>query len=172
MSYRDILVHVDARSAASDRARLAARLAARQGAHLTGVFLASDFFRQYGAFDGVAGLSPSAIDDLLKEQHKAVEEAGETARTVFGSAAAEAGVQSEWLSVSGDDAQPLVGLARRADLTVFPLDVGELRADPNLGRAAWIVLRRPGAGCPARSSEHRHRQADADRLERWPRSGR
>lgn len=122
MGYRHILVHVDARSSAPDRARLAAHLAARQGAHLTGVFLTSDFFRQYGAFDGIAGLSPEAIDDLLKDQRKATDDASEAARSTFESTAADAGVKSEWLSISGDDHQPTIGLARRADLTVFPLE--------------------------------------------------
>lgn len=118
MTYRDILVQID--KDAAGRARLAARLADHFKAHLTGAFLKSEFLNQYMAAEGLGGLPPSLIDDLLSTHAKAVNAAGEEARLVFEAAAGEVGCQSEWLTIQGDTAIDLTDLARRSDLTILP----------------------------------------------------
>lgn len=121
MTYRDILVQIDETPASRGRARFAAGLAGRFEAHLTGVFLKSQFLHQYMAAESLSGMSPDMIDALLTEHLKAVDKAGEAARMVFEAAAAETGATSEWLTIEGDAPTDLVDCARRSDLTVFPV---------------------------------------------------
>lgn len=118
MTYRDVLVTTGTTTADLERCRLTARLARLHGSRLTGVFLASDFFRLYGAADSLSMLSPDSVEQLLKDLRASITEAGEKARAGFEAAAAEFGVEAEWQAVNGDDAQGLVDLARRSDLTV------------------------------------------------------
>ncbi len=120
MSYRDILVVMDHAESGSRRARLAADLATRWSAHLSGVFLTSDFMRQFGAAEALTGLSHADIDRILRDHAKAVGVASEIARTRFETAAREAGVASDWMTVNGDRIDGLVACARRADLTITP----------------------------------------------------
>ncbi|RYF99214.1 MAG: hypothetical protein EON94_11745, partial [Caulobacteraceae bacterium] len=120
MSYRDILVVMDHAESGSRRAGLAADLATRWSAHLSGVFLTSDFMRQFGAAEALTGLSPADIDRILRDHAKAVGVASEIARTRFETAAREAGVASDWMTVDGDRVDGLVACARRADLTITP----------------------------------------------------
>lgn len=120
MSYRDILVVMDHAESGARRARLAADLAARWSAHLSGVFPTSDFMQQFGAAEALTGLSPDDIDRILRDHAKAVEVASEIARTNFETVAREAGVASDWMTVDGDHVDGLVACARRADLTITP----------------------------------------------------
>lgn len=120
MSYRDILVVMDHAESGAMRARLAADLATRWGAQLSGVFPTSDFMLQFGAAEALTGLSPDDIDRILRDHAKAVEVASEIARTNFETAAREAGVASDWMTVNGDHVDGLVACARRADLTIIP----------------------------------------------------
>ena len=102
MSFSQILVHVDETPAAALRARTAADLARRFKAHLTGVFLTSEYIRQYMAAESLGALPRDVIDEVLSGHKKAVDEAGETARMAFEAAAGDAGVASDWLTLSGD----------------------------------------------------------------------
>lgn len=120
MTYRDILVQVDETKASADRAAVAAGFAARYGAQLTGVFLRSDFLRSYMVGEALAYTPQETIDLLLKDHAAGVLKASEDARSIFESAAGEAGVQSGWRTVEGDDAEALTAMARRFDLTVLP----------------------------------------------------
>ena len=120
MSFSQILVHVDETPAAALRARTAADLARRFKAHLTGVFLTSEYIRQYMAAESLGALPRDVIDEVLSGHKKAVDEAGETARMTFEAAAGDAGVASDWLTLSGDYHPPLLAAARRADLTIMP----------------------------------------------------
>lgn len=120
MSYRDILVVMDHAESGAMRARLAADLATRWSAHLSGVFATSDFMLQFGAAEALTGLSPADIDRILRDHAKAVEVASEIARTNFETAAGEAGVTSDWMTVNGDNIDGLVACARRSDLTIMP----------------------------------------------------
>ena len=120
MGYRDILVVADQGDSGVMRARLGADLAARWDAHLSGAFPTSDFVRQFGAAEALTGLSPADIDRILRDHAKAVEVASEIARVNFETAAKEAGVASDWMTVNGDNPDALVACARRTDLTIMP----------------------------------------------------
>lgn len=120
MSYRDILVQVDDTEASSHRVAAAAGVARRSQAHLTGVFLKSDFLRNYMAGEAVAYLPPDVLDQLLRDHAAAVVKASEAARRAFDAAARDAGVVSDWQLIEGDDADALSACARRCDLSVLP----------------------------------------------------
>lgn len=122
MTYRDILVQIDDRPASMARAAAAATLAARLKARLVGVFLKSNFIRNYMAGEALAYMSPGAIDALLTEHAAAVEKASEASRETFELAASNARVDSDWLAVDGDSDHALIACARRFDLTVFPTE--------------------------------------------------
>jgi nucleotide-binding universal stress UspA family protein len=144
MTYRNILVQADTTTPSLTRSRLAAQLAGRFGAHLTGVFLKTEFLRQYMVPEAISGLPAAEIDRLVKEHEDAVSEAAEHARLSFEAAAAQAGVSSDWLVVSGDTPEDLMACARRMDLAILPT-----ATTPNLGQqritAAEIAL---GGGGP------------------------
>ena len=128
MGYRDILVQIDDTAASGARAAAAAALAARWSASLTGLFLKTEFLRQYMAGEALTYMRPEDIDTLLKDHAGAVEKASERARALFEQAAGEAGVMSDWRVVDGDSDTALIDCARRFDLTVFPPE-----ARPSLG---------------------------------------
>lgn len=147
MTFRDILVQVDTADASPARARFAAALAGRHRAHLTGVFLRSEFLRQYMVPEAIAGLPPAEINRLVKEHEDAVAEASESARLAFESAAAQAEVTSDWLAVNGDSPRDLLACARRFDLTVLPTmttpSVGQQRiaaAEIAMGSGGSVVV--------------------------------
>lgn len=117
MTYRDILVQIDETRASSTRAVVAAGIASRSGARLTGVFLKSDFLRSYLIGEALA-YTPRETIDLPPRDHAAnVERASEASRAIFEQAAGEAGVRSDWRIIEGDDADALTACARRSDLT-------------------------------------------------------
>lgn len=120
MAYRDILVQADTTPGSTRRLQTAAAVAAQVGADLTGVFMTTQFLRQYMAPQGVAALPPNEIDRLVREHEGAVTAAAQAARATFETAAREAGVTSEWTTVSGDDPGAILASARRSDLVVFP----------------------------------------------------
>lgn len=120
MAFRDILVQIDETAGSRTRAAAAAALAGQVQAQLTGAFLKSDFFRTYQGADAFNYMPPETVDRLLQDHAKGVAEAAETARELFESAAADAGVESRWLELAGDDAIALTNCARRFDLTVLP----------------------------------------------------
>lgn len=120
MSYRDVLVQVDESKASRTRVAAAARLAGLSRGQLTGVFLKSNFLRNYMAGEALAYLPQDTIDLLLRDHAAGVGKASEAARGIFEEAAREAGVASDWRLIEGDDADELTACARRFDLTVLP----------------------------------------------------
>lgn len=120
MSYSQILVHVDETPAGALRARTAADLARRFKGRLAGVFLTSEYIRQYMAAESLSALPREVVDEVLSGHQKAVDEAAEAARLAFEAAAGEAGVASDLLTLSGDYHRPIIAAARRADLAVMP----------------------------------------------------
>ena len=120
MTFRDILVQIDETGAARARAAAAAALAARAQAHLTGVFLKSQFLRTYMGAESLSYMPPDTIERLLQDHASGVAEAAEAARDIFETAAGDAGVESAWLELEGDDDLALTACARRFDLTVLP----------------------------------------------------
>jgi nucleotide-binding universal stress UspA family protein len=113
------MVQIDEKPTSAGRASVAAALAARSKAQLSGVFLKADFLRSYVAAEALTYMAPADIDALLKEHAAAVEKASEAGRAMFEAAAGEAGVVSDWRLIDGDRADDLVACARRTDLTVL-----------------------------------------------------
>ncbi len=120
MTYRDILIQVDTSPASRARVTAAAALAGRSGAQLTGVFLKSEFLRNYMAGEAIVYTATDVLDLLVKDHLAAVAVACEDARATFESLAGDAGVGSRWLTLDGDDGEALAAAARRFDLTVIP----------------------------------------------------
>ncbi|WP_333587335.1 universal stress protein [Phenylobacterium sp.] len=116
---RQILVVTDATGSADPRVRAACDLAQRHGAHLTGVFLTSEYLSQYMAAESLAGLPADVVQKILTEHSKAVGEAAEKARLAFEAQAANFRISSDWLPLSGDGSRALMAAARRADLTIM-----------------------------------------------------
>lgn len=120
MDYRDILVLMDSTPAGRYRAKFGADLAQRWKAHLTGVFLTCEFILQFGSGESFFGLPASDIDGILKDHAKGVEEASQIARQMLEDAASAAGVESDFMKVSGDYPDAFIACARRADLVIMP----------------------------------------------------
>ena len=120
MTYRDILIQVDASPASRSRVGTAAALARRSEAQLTGVFLKSEFLRNYMTGEAAVYTATDVLDLLVKEHLAAVASAADEAREMFESAAGDAGIVSRWLTIDGDDGEALSATARRFDLTVIP----------------------------------------------------
>lgn len=130
MSCRDILVQVDATAPSRTRAATAAALAHRFGAHLTGVFLRTSFPAQYFEGGPYWATPAGVLHEVIQAHNGAVDKAEETARQTFEAVADEAGVRSDWFSLSGDTQEPMADCMRRADLTILPRD-----PDPVLGQS-------------------------------------
>lgn len=120
MTYRDILVQIDETAEAGARAAVAATLARRWDARLTGVFLKSDLLRNPFAGEAMAYMPPSDIETLLREQAEAVNQAAEAGHAAFLRAAAAKTVEPEWRVIDGDSNNALIACARRSDLTILP----------------------------------------------------
>ena len=120
MSFRDILVQADERATSAGRCALAAAIARRSGATLTGAYLRMPYPSDVFAAERLAYL-PRAAAEALKAQHdmderRAVEAAEQTLRR----AADLASISFEWRLIDGDTNSELVHAARRTDLVIFP----------------------------------------------------
>ncbi|WP_374514886.1 universal stress protein [Brevundimonas sp.] len=143
MTYRSILTVVDGSRWAEHRARVAAGLAARFGARLTGAFPRPA--PPVSAWDQPLdwGLTPSIPPALSPEAVAAHERRSdaqaEDARMAFEAAADQAGCRSDWMTIPGASAAGVLQLMRRTDLSILP--TGRL---PTLGEtgttAADLVL--------------------------------
>jgi nucleotide-binding universal stress UspA family protein len=108
MSFKHLLVHVDSTPDAEGRLALAATLARRHGARLTGLFAESD------------SLGSSIVGRRSVEQHR---EAALAARSRFNGQANAAGVDAEWWSLGylgqGDLVGAVTACCRYVDLALF-----------------------------------------------------
>ena len=126
MTCSSILTLMDGSQAAVQRARIAAALAARFDARLTGVFPRPPL--PLSAWDepvywGLPPVIPPAVPpEILAAHERRTEAQGEEARLAFEAAAAAAGCRSDWLELASDLGEGVVDLARRTDLTVLPPD--------------------------------------------------
>jgi nucleotide-binding universal stress UspA family protein len=114
MSYRTILVHVDKSEGAASRVKLAAELAARQGAHLVGAAITGVPHYMYAGspFD----ISGPLVADYLRFASQRADEA----LAEFGDIAARTDVQSvEQRRCDSDEYSALCLQARYADLLVL-----------------------------------------------------
>lgn len=133
MAYKHLLVHVDTSRRAPERLELAAGLAKRFGARLTGLFAE------------LASFGPSLVGRRSAEDLK---RAAEAARTAFEARAGAAGVEARWWPLeAGDYAQVVGGVAvccRYADLSIFGQhDAADARTPEDL--VEQVVL---GSGRP------------------------
>ena len=128
MSFKDLLVHVDASKHCGVRLRLAASLAHEFGAHLTGLYAMAP-----------TSISPFLADQFpsaaLDEMHARAAQHRDVARDLFGECTARAKPSVDWLEVRGDAAEAVAMYARYADLAVLG------QVDPEeVGRGAQIDL--------------------------------
>lgn len=120
MTYGDVHVHIDASDAGRERLRLAARIAAFSGAHVTGYFinvppqplsnieLMSD-----------AGLRSNADGDELRVMVEARERELWHTEAAFKAQMKEAGIEATWSAVPGDSFAALNPDAVYGDLTIL-----------------------------------------------------
>ncbi len=117
MALKDILVHLDADPRTAARLGIAADLAIRHGANLTGVYVVdvpnTDYF--YGAGLPMAGLGPDQLVDVMVSEARAaalpVEENFKQVLTLKN-------LPGEWRLVEGQTASVLSADARYADLLI------------------------------------------------------
>lgn len=138
MTYSSIMTLMDGSQAAVQRARIAATLAARFDARLTGAFPQPPL--PLSAWDepvywGMPPVIPPAVPpEILAAHRRRTEAQGEEARLAFEAAAAAAGCRSDWLVLASDVGGGVVELTRRTDLTVLP--PGRLPTVGHAGAAA------------------------------------
>lgn len=116
---KDILVHLDDGPRSAARLKIAAALARRAGAHLTGLYVVdipgSDLF--YGA--GMPFAGGGGLDRLVSSLREEALARGAAAEQTFRDAVRAEGLESEWRLAEGDTAAILPMHARYADLTVL-----------------------------------------------------
>ncbi|MDP1875049.1 universal stress protein [Phenylobacterium sp.] len=139
MSFRQIIVQVDEGRASGLRARAAADLAQRQGARLTGVFLTSQYVRQYMAAESLTALPADVVQRVLSGHDEAVAKIAAEAKGQFEAACADSGVEHDWRMVGGDSPAAFLAVARRSDLTVFPRQAKACLSEHGLS-AAQVTL--------------------------------
>lgn len=118
MALKDIVLHVDAADACRARTDVAIGLAARDDAHLTGLYVHPRLMLPVGF---AADLPPAFIE---AETRRMNDEAAR-AQAEFESACKQAGVHGEWRATHGEAADALIGHGRYADLVV----VGQSNTD-------------------------------------------
>jgi nucleotide-binding universal stress UspA family protein len=118
MAFRDILVHLDSGPRSTTRLELAAGLAGRSGAQLTGVYVvdipSAEFF--YGAAMPLAGSGAEQIVDQIRADAVA---AAEPVEAAFRELLRREGLDGGWRLVEGNLPATVALHARYADLTVL-----------------------------------------------------
>lgn len=115
MAYKTILVHLDDSKACAKRTQAALDLAARQDAHLVGLYIAIEY-------SAPAYLAAQLPRDLIERQAEQAKEATDKALAAFDEAARRAGVHAEprGARAYADEVEGLLGLhGRYADLVVL-----------------------------------------------------
>ena len=115
MSYKDLLLVLDAEPTARERTDLAAALAERFSAHLVGLYPlpTPQMPRHFGYYD------PALIDPLFVELRERARSAAVKVREAFDHATGLRGLSAEWREIpEGPDADPALH-ARYADLAIL-----------------------------------------------------
>ena len=142
MSYRTILVSVDAYGASRLRVAAAIDLARRFNASLSGVFLQAEQIPPYIVSDTFSAVT--AVESFMEGRKTAIAEALAPARALFETAATNAGIPFNWYEINGDDAETHTACARRHDLTILPPEIPVAGLQETL-RAAQVAM---GSGGP------------------------
>jgi nucleotide-binding universal stress UspA family protein len=117
MALKDILVHLDVTPRSSARLAIAAGLAARHGAHLTGLHVidipSANYF--YGAAMPFVPANPEEIIDRMRAE---ATEAAAPIEAGFRDCLRRNGIEGEWRLVEGNPSAMVALHARYADLTI------------------------------------------------------
>ncbi len=117
MGLKDILVHLDATPRCAARLGVAAGLAARHGAHLTGVHVidipSANYF--YGA---AMPFIPGNPDEIVQQMRAEAVQAAAAVEQAFRDRLSRDGIVGEWRLVEGNPAATVALHARYADLAV------------------------------------------------------
>ncbi len=117
MALKDILVHLDADPRCATRLGIAADLAIRHGAHLTGLFVVdvpnTDYF--YGAGMPMAGLGPDQLIDVMTAEARA---AAAPVEANFRQVLRLNNVEGDWRMLEGYTPSVLSADARYVDLVI------------------------------------------------------
>jgi nucleotide-binding universal stress UspA family protein len=117
MALKDILVHLDVTARSSTRLAVAARLAARHGAHLTGLHVidipSANYF--YGSAMPFVPANPEEIIERMRADANA---AAAPVEAAFRDCLRRDGLQGEWRLIEGEPAATTALHARYADLCV------------------------------------------------------
>ncbi len=139
MSFKQILVHVDARKAAAERLAYAVGLANKCGSALEGVFARTPPALP-AALDGVV------TPQLMEAQREATARNEEEAQKLYDAAAASLTGESGWQVMDGYAANILSGRAKTADLVIVgQTDPEDADAATDYDLPAEIVM---GSGRP------------------------
>jgi nucleotide-binding universal stress UspA family protein len=151
MAYKDILVQID-RPESVARYAIAAQIAARGSGSVTGLFLKTTLINQYNNIGTVGYLPPEDLNDLIKQNSEAQDEAAARAFEALKAAAAAAKVECAWRTISGDTSDDLVAEARHADLVVLappakdaPYNVHASAVNVALGSGGPVLIVPEGA---------------------------
>ncbi|MFN7633480.1 MAG: universal stress protein, partial [Acetobacteraceae bacterium] len=115
MAPKDILVHLDAGPRAATRLDVAARLAARYGAHLPGLFVVDSPLPM--VVDPAGG--GAALASLLEDLRSAALDDASKAQAAFRARCDRDGIPNEWRVEEGTTADKVTAAARSADLVVL-----------------------------------------------------
>ncbi|RYI90899.1 MAG: universal stress protein, partial [Acetobacteraceae bacterium] len=125
MRFKDILVTLDPSEQSATRLTLAADLARRHDAHLTGLLVVDVMTPMLMAGDGGAAV----LGDLLAQMREDALAAAATVETVFRETLRRQGLAGEWRLVEGFGPGQVAMQARYADLTILG------QPDPDGGQA-------------------------------------
>ena len=174
MKLKDILVHLDGSPRAAVRLRMAAELAARHGAHLTGLYVVDlpppDMFYGFPS----AFLDLQRAEDIVERMHgSATTEAGQV-ETAFRERLRQDGLEGEWRVAEGGAGEVVALHGRYADMIVLgqndPRTLARARV-PDLPATALMACGRPLLIVPFAGAFPVVGPGRAGRLERHRRGG-
>ena len=136
MGLKDILVLADGSALDDARLELAADLAQRHDAHLTGVALLEPGPARLSEITVTPMIGGPVLAELMVRYRQEAAEAAKKLEAKASEAARRAGVGFAWQTIEGDGAAGLASLARTVDLTVL----GQPSPDPVGPQAGWDVV--------------------------------
>lgn len=142
MALKDILVHLDSTTQSARRLALAAGLARRTGAHLTGLFVVDVMLPMLAASDASGG---AALAELIERMRQDALAEAATAEAAFRETLRREDIAGEWRQAEGSTPEHVPLHARYADLAILG------QADPEDGAgnaAATLEATLFGAGRP------------------------
>jgi len=150
MALKDILVQIDDGRGSQARLRLAAELATRHEAHLTGLFaIESISFSALAAPGGPDFAAAEAFLEIQKQHRDARLKVADRLAAGFSDAANRAGISSEWRIAEDDPASAVTLHARYADLAILgQADPDSPSRGPDVVEAALLSSGRPILAVP------------------------